>query len=443
MGWAMWALLTIGGFLIAVSLVRKRWRFRDTPTSDAAHVFPGLTEVHGVVEAPWTTTASPVDGKPCVWWNYTVERRVQRDKRADWVTEESGRTVHPFVVRDASGAVTVMMMRTTAVVGRTSNSVKHLSLSQLRPSAQELVNTYEQSSVGRFFGKDNSLDEPIDDFGGTWRADEKRLCVGEHVFITTKAQLTPDGAAVVLSPQTAEKKNNLFEISVGDEAAAMSQMASAWVIGVAAVLSFVGSVVLGVQWADRTGSSTVGKLMITTLPIVIAAVVLLAIGVYNRVRRVRERVDFAWSLIDVAHTQRATVIPQLQSVVIAAMDHERQLLTAAAAARSVGRTPTADGIANVNAVSAAAEQIVVRSEAYPDPKTATNVSRLMQQLTLLNDRVAFGRRFYNDSVEQLANRCGVLPDSLVAKALRITVPPYFELTEPPDGPRVNFAPPTL
>jgi hypothetical protein len=99
----------VGGAVAAVLLIRKRWRFTDTPTSDAAHVFPGLGEVHGVVEAIGTPARAASDQQPCVWWHYEVERQVKRNRSTDWVTEEEGVTAVPFHVRDVSGVVRVVV----------------------------------------------------------------------------------------------------------------------------------------------------------------------------------------------------------------------------------------------------------------------------------------------------------------------------------------------
>ena len=67
-------LLSVVFVVMAAVFMRKRWRFTDTPTSDAGHVFPGLTEVQGVVEAIGQPGVAASDGAACVWWHYIVEQ---------------------------------------------------------------------------------------------------------------------------------------------------------------------------------------------------------------------------------------------------------------------------------------------------------------------------------------------------------------------------------
>lgn len=66
MGTVLFLVGALGCALLSVVLIRKRWRFTDTPTSDAAHVFPGLSEVHGTVEAIGQAAKAASDGAPCV-----------------------------------------------------------------------------------------------------------------------------------------------------------------------------------------------------------------------------------------------------------------------------------------------------------------------------------------------------------------------------------------
>ena len=109
------SLLSIGTALIAVILIRRRWRFTDTPTSDAAHVFPGLGEVQGTVEALGPPLLAASDGRQCVWWRYEVEREHKRDKNTEWVTEEEGVSAVPFSIRDDSGTVTVVLSDSVSI----------------------------------------------------------------------------------------------------------------------------------------------------------------------------------------------------------------------------------------------------------------------------------------------------------------------------------------
>ncbi|MGB8858648.1 MAG: LemA family protein, partial [Ilumatobacteraceae bacterium] len=328
-----------------VMVVRKRWRYTDTPTSAAGHVFPGLTEVQGVVEAIGRPFAAATDGAPCVWWSYTAERKHTSSKtESTWVVEERGVTAAPFRVRDASGAVTVVIGDQDAVVGAQNVDVAQLSLAHLRPFARVMSATYEPGPVRTALGSvlggvlgGSDLTEPIAELGGSWRAKEERLQVGDRVFLTAHARLTPTGDAVELASTDAAGKHRTFELSVGDEKTARGRFAPWFTIILAAVVGLTMSVFGGRESAGPNGVWLVPAVLVGAMG------VLWMIGQWNRVRRARERCHFAWSLIDVACEQRSQTIPQLQAVVGAALAHEQSLLSAVAAARQVGRAPSAGG----------------------------------------------------------------------------------------------------
>ena len=85
--------------------------------------------------------------------------------------------------------------------------------------------------------------------------------------------------------------------------------------------------------------------------------------------------------------------------------------------------------------------MIARVEALPSLNTQPNVAHLMQQLTVLNDRVAFGRRFYNDSCERLANRVTQFPDSFLARLARVQPLPLITDLDAPLNPPTAFPPP--
>jgi LemA protein len=292
-----------------------------------------------------------------------------------------------------------------------------------------MKSTYTPGSFGiisKVFGS-NEMDEPISKFGGSWRAKEHRLKVGDRVFITAQAHLTPEGDAVQLARTDARGKSHLFELSVGDEKAAISAYASPVMIVVTALAALAFTAFGGNGLHN-------GATVWFPLMLVVAAFVLYLVGMFNRVRRARERCVFAWSLIDVASEQLATTIPELQAVVGAAFDHEQSALTAVAAARNLGRAPTSAGAGAVRAADAATGQLVALVEHLPTLHTQPNVAQLMHQITLLTDRVAFGRRFYNDSVLRLADRLSQFPDSLFARLGGVRPLPYIDDLDPPQAP---------
>ena len=426
----LFVVLAAGAAVLAIARVRKRWRFTDIPTSDAGHVFPGLSEVHGTVEPIGKPARAASDGSDCVFWTYSVQRE-QKDKNGShWVTEESGTTAMPFQVRDASGAVRVVIDDESGIANLREIDIEHLTLNFLRPYARVRTKTYEQGAIAKAFGAvfgTNDPDEPISAFGGRWRAFERRLCVGDPVFVTGDAQLTPAGDAVEFTRRDAAGDCCLLEISHGDEKSAMRSFAGGGsiVLLIAVVLGLLG-------FAGQQQGGAFAATALAAFTVAVAVVYL--IGIWNRVRRVRERGLFAWSLIDVACEQRSNLVPQLQVVVGAAMAHEREVLERVAAARGLGRTPSASATGTVRAADAASATLIARVEAYPDLKTQANTAQLMEQVRLLTDRVAFGRRFYNDSVLRLQNRLGQFPDGFIGRLAGVRPLPYIDDLDAPDLP---------
>ena len=407
---------------LAIDRVRTRWRLADVPTSDAGHVFPGLSEVYGVVEPIGQPAAAASDGRPCVWWRYEVEQYVKRGKNSEWVTREEGATAMPFLVRDQSGAVRVVLETSDGISNLDERDIEHLSLAFLRPYAREMKHTFVpgggwRSVFGGMVDQDEPT-EPINQFHGTWRANEKRLCVGDPIFITAHARITPSGDQVELASEDANGRNCTFELTRGDERAAVKAHASAWQ---AVLFSLVAVIALSVG-----GAMLLGNAVVFPVVLFVATPILFLVGVWNRVRRARERCSFAWSLIDVACEQRSNLVPELQAVVGAAMAHERSVLDAVAAARSLGRTPSPTKVDTVKAADAAASHVVATVEATPSLYTQANVAQLMDQVRLLTDRVAFGRRFYNDAVLRLENRRRQFPDSLIARLAHVSSMPYID-----------------
>jgi LemA protein len=404
----------------ATFLVRKRWRFTDTPTSEAAHVFPGLGEVHGLVEAIGSPLKAASDSADCVWWHYTVEQehRDTKNNTSSWSTEEEGVSAIPFHIRDSSGAVRVILTDATSVDRASSNDVEHLSLNKLRSHALTMKTIYEPGAIAKALGSvfgSNEPDEAIDDFSGRWRASESRLLVGDEVFLTAHARLTESGAEVEFAPTDSQGKGRTFELTVGNEKSAMGSNASAWLIAL-----LVAVCVISNQLSGPAGLAS--TLAVTAL----AALVVWVIGAYNRVHRARGRGEFAWSLIDVACEQRSQTITQLNTVVHAALANEGAVMMQIASVRGLGRKPTPEMTTAVQQSADASEKFVARAEALPTLTSQPNVAQLISQLRLLNDRVAFSRRFYNDSVTRLHNRLTQFPDSAIAKAAGVQALPLLD-----------------
>jgi LemA protein len=144
---------------------------------------------------------------------------------------------------------------------------------------------------------------------------------------------------------------------------------------------------------------------------ILAALVFFAITIYNRLVASRNRFKNAFAQIDVQLTRRHDLIPNLVETAKGYMKHERETLEAVISARNVAvsglKEATADPT-NPEAMKrlAAAEQglsgalgrLFALSEAYPDLKANENMMQLSEELTTTENKVAFARQAYNDSV---------------------------------------------
>lgn len=156
---------------------------------------------------------------------------------------------------------------------------------------------------------------------------------------------------------------------------------------------------------------------------------------FNRIIRARNQVDNGWSQIDVQIKRRADLIPNLVETVKAYAGHERGTLEAVIAARnaSVSANTPAKAAEAEGPIVAALGRLFALQEAYPNLKADQNFQQLQQEVTSTEDRIAFARQFYNDSVLAFHNKIDTFPGVLVAM---IGDFPHRELFEAADGERV-------
>jgi LemA protein len=187
---------------------------------------------------------------------------------------------------------------------------------------------------------------------------------------------------------------------------------------------------------------------------VLAAAVVFAIAVYNRLVALRNRFKNAFAQIDVQLKRRYDLIPNLVESVKGYMQHERGTLEAVIAARGAAvsaesRAAAAPGDPAAMRALAQAEgvlggalgRLLAVFEAYPDLKANQSVSNLQEELSSTENKVAFARQAYNDSVMEFNTQRETFPDNLFAGLFGFTAAELLQATESAEerqAPKVSF-----
>ncbi|HEY8301209.1 MAG TPA: LemA family protein [Jatrophihabitans sp.] len=192
--------------------------------------------------------------------------------------------------------------------------------------------------------------------------------------------------------------------------------------------------------------------------VVIVVVVLLIVWViagYNKLIRNRNAYKNAFSQIDVQLQRRFDLIPNLVETAKAYMAHERQTLDSVTQARgaamqgldaakaSPGDPAAMAKLAQTQgALTAALGRFTAVAEAYPDLKASQNMQQLTEELSSTENRVAFSRQAYNDSVNQFNNSREVFPTSVLAGIFNFSPAALWEIgpehPEAREAPKVQF-----
>jgi LemA protein len=179
--------------------------------------------------------------------------------------------------------------------------------------------------------------------------------------------------------------------------------------------------------------------------IIVGALVLLfvlaLIFIYNGLVRQRNRIDNAWSQIDVQLKRRYDLIPNLVETVKGYAAHERQVFenVTEARANAINAQSPAQQADAENVLTGALRSLFAVAEAYPDLKANQNFLSLQEELTSTEDRIAYARQFYNDSVLTYNNKLQTFPRNVIAGMFNFEQREYFEGEPEATGPvRVQF-----
>ena len=193
----------------------------------------------------------------------------------------------------------------------------------------------------------------------------------------------------------------------------------------------------------------------TLLVLVVAAAAFLfgGVGIYNGLVTARNAFKNAFAQIDVQLTRRYDLIPNLVEVAKGYLKHERETLEAVIQARAAAVSGLAAAkarpgddaamaqLGNAEAgLAGALSRLMMVAEAYPDLKANQNMMQLTEELTSTENRIAFARQAYNDSVMAYNNKREVFPSNIIAGMFNFAHAALLEITEPAkrEAPKVSF-----
>ncbi len=185
------------------------------------------------------------------------------------------------------------------------------------------------------------------------------------------------------------------------------------------------------------------------------AVGLWGVGIYNGLVTARNAFKNAFAQIDVQLQRRFDLIPNLVETAKGYLSHERETLEAVIAARSAAQSGLAAAKANPGDPAAMAQlaaaqgqlnaglgRLLAVAEAYPDLKANQNMMQLTEELTSTENKVAFARQAYNDSVMTYNNKREVFPSSFVAGIFNFVAAALLDIpadkAEVREAPKVQF-----
>ena len=150
--------------------------------------------------------------------------------------------------------------------------------------------------------------------------------------------------------------------------------------------------------------------------VVLAVLVVAIAGTYNGLIQSRNKVKNAWSQIDVQLQRRFDLIPNLIESVKGYMGHEEGVLTKVTELRSswANATTVSEKAALDDELTGALKTIMAVSENYPDLKANQNFSELQEELRNTENKIAYARQFYNDSVTMYNTKLQMFPTNIVA-----------------------------
>lgn len=187
---------------------------------------------------------------------------------------------------------------------------------------------------------------------------------------------------------------------------------------------------------------------------IVGVLIAYVIGIYNNLVNLRNRVKNAFAQIDVQLTRRYDLIPNLVEAVKGYMSHERETLEAVVNARNAASSSldaakldpsNAAAMKKLGAsegmLGSALGRLFALSEAYPDLKANQNMMQFQEELSSTENKIAFSRQAFNDSVMTYNNKAENFPNNVIAGMFRFELASFLEIEseEVREVPKVSFS----
>ncbi len=414
------ALLALCCLAAAFRSGKRRWLVENLPTSKTTGVFIGLVELKGTAESASPLT-SYLSQRECVHYEWSVEEHWSRtvvetytDSKGNtqtrirtesgWTTVADGGETIPFYLQDDCGVILIRPQGAT-----------------LEPTTlfEETCGTLDPLYYGK--GPSGS----IADSTHRRRFLERGIPLHASLYIMGKARERKD----IVAAEIAEDKGApLFLISTRTEDQVRRSFQGAligWsIFGMAlSVAAFVARDAL----LGRDLETHIATYILAAIGYGFANFVAWAWMVYNALIELRNRVRQAWSQIDVELKRRHDLIPNLENVVKAYRDYEKNLQTELSTLRSqLNATPPGVQGPDFRGVK---DVVIAIAERYPELKANQQFLTLQRNLIETEERIALARGYFNEIAAQYNTRLEIFPERFIARVGSMTSQPLMAAAE--------------
>jgi len=389
-------------FVAAWLFDRRRRVYADLGTTPAAAVYAGRNEVKGRAwhERP---LSAHISGTPSVRWTYRLEEERQHTRTVTDTDSEGRTSTRTETYTEWHEIEALAEARASVQVVDDSGAVEVVWADASISPRTTVSETFRDGEKKGFLARLVSFDNRT----GRYRQTETAIAIGDDLYVVGEASM-PSNAKV---PRI--DHGNPFIVSTRPEESHRRRA------GIAVPIFLVIGAALTIWGASGFESGIAVPLALGLLAaLLISAVTLI---VFNQLQAFVQKAARAWSLIDVQLTRRHELIPALEAVTAAAMDHERTTQEAATSARALmlGDAPDAATIEKaetaVREQSTRLRQLVAVIEGHPTLRSDSVAIALQQELADTENRIAGTRTFYNETVTLLRNKRGTFPGVLIAR----------------------------